>query len=257
MNHTHTLTHPNGRRSLTIMVANEGVLNLLLNFICSCAAEGIDLKSVVVFVGQREHVDLIESLGAVPMFLPDAARMPNKVAGSYGDKVFGRMMWLKVTAVYIALSAGFNVLFQDTDLVWFRDPMSYLHTLSYDVAFMDDGARSPRFSPFYANSGFYFLTYNMKTLYLMERMLYSTSEIDYTHSHQGTLTKYLTEAHHSVGLSVKILDPTEFPSGKMFHHSKGYMAKLRAHAIKPYVFHMCWTSNSVDKVKNFKSIDKW
>lgn len=88
------------RRTLVVMVANEGVLNLLLNFICSCAAAGIDPKSVVVFVGQQQHVPLVAHLGATPIFLPEAGSMPHKAAGNYGDKIFARMMWLKVCTLF-------------------------------------------------------------------------------------------------------------------------------------------------------------
>lgn len=153
--------------------------------------------------------------------------------------------------MYIALSAGFDVLFQDADLVWFRDPIPYLHSLDCDAAFMDDGARSGRFDPFYANSGFYFLRHNAQNIYLMERMSRSAGELSYTHSHQGTLTKYMAEAHHLVGLKIKILDQLEFPSGKLFHHNKTFMKELRGHKRTPFVFHMCWTKNSADKVRSY------
>ena len=65
---------------------------------------------------------------------------------------------------------GINVLFQDVDLVWFRDPFPYFKAYrqkamvkskmsgSYAEAFFsDDGQRSLRYSPFFANSGFYYM----------------------------------------------------------------------------------------------------
>ena len=84
------------RKTLVVMVANTGVFNLLLNFMCSCRTSGIDTKSIVVFVGEKHHVDIINSMGATPVYLPAIGEMPTKVAGNYGDKVFGKMMWLKV-----------------------------------------------------------------------------------------------------------------------------------------------------------------
>lgn len=33
---------------------------------------------------------------------------------------FSRMMWFKTTSVFLALSAGFEVMFQDVDLVWLK-----------------------------------------------------------------------------------------------------------------------------------------
>lgn len=84
------------RKTLVVMVANTGVFNLLLNFMCSCRSSGINTKSIVVFVGEQHHVGIIKSMGATPVFLPAIGEMPTKVAGNYGDKVFGKMMWLKV-----------------------------------------------------------------------------------------------------------------------------------------------------------------
>jgi hypothetical protein len=64
--------------------------------------------------------------------------MPRIVALNYGDKYFAKIMWLKVTSVYIALAAGFDVIFQDADLVWIKDPVPMLHSFKgYDMIFME------------------------------------------------------------------------------------------------------------------------
>jgi hypothetical protein len=265
MNSTHA------RRSLIVMVANEGVMNLLLNFICSCVSSGLNPKSIVVFVGTAAHVSVIEQLGVTAVFIPEAGAMPLEVASNYGDNTFGMMMWLKVTSVYLALAAGFDVLFQDADLVWFQDPLPDLYRYPHDISFMDDGARSGRFNPFFANSGFYFMKHNELTRYLMERMVTSgVSEIHRTKSHQSVMTRHLMESTALIGLEITILSQLDYPSGKMFHHNKTYMSQLRAERVSPRVFHMCWTANTQDKVSlrppssltspqitNFKSIDKW
>lgn len=94
-----SLPDSRGRRTLVVMVANSGVFNLLLNFMCSCRSSGIDTKSIVVFVGEAHHVEVVRSMGATPVFLPAVGDMPKRVAGNYGDKVFGKMMWLKVSSV--------------------------------------------------------------------------------------------------------------------------------------------------------------
>jgi hypothetical protein len=159
--------------------------------------------------------------------------------------------------VYIANAAGFNVLFQDADLVWFKNPIPFFDSHPVDSSFMDDGARSPRFAPFFSNSGFYYLKFNSRTRYLMHRMMLSVFEISYTHSHQGTLTKYMMESHGLAKLEISALSQIDFPSGKMFHHNKSYMKLLHTGHVDPYVFHMCWTANSQDKIKNFLSINKW
>lgn len=156
-----------------------------------------------------------------------------------------------MTSVYLALHSGFDVLFQDADLVWFQDPLPHLYTFPHDISFMDDGARSGRFNPYFANSGFYFMKYNQYTEYLLERMITGgVSEIHRTKSHQSVMTRYIMESIELVGLEITILSALDYPSGKMFHHNKTYMAQLRADHVSPKVFHMCWTANTQDKVSD-------
>lgn len=101
------------RRVVTIMVANSGVMDLLLNFMCSAEAAHIDLSSIVVFVGEEEHSVLVQSMGAKAVYHPALGSMPKHAAQGYLDDTFARMMWFKTTSVYLALSSGFEVLFQD------------------------------------------------------------------------------------------------------------------------------------------------
>ena len=204
------------RRSVIAMVANEGVMDLLLNFLCSTDQISLDLKSIVVFVGDEEYVNVIEELGATAIYSPSLGSMPKSAAKVYLDDTFGRVMWFKVTSVYLALATGFNVLFQDVDLVWMKNPFQYLMDLPHDIIFMDDGQISPRYSPFYVNSGFYFVKYNEKTVYLLEKMMKSgPSEISRSHSHQQVLIRHITEAHHLFGLQIYVLPRDQFPSGKI------------------------------------------
>ena len=246
------------RRTAIVMVANMGVLDLLLNFICSAREIKIDLSALMVFVGRKEDVNLVNSMGAKAFFIPQLGNMPKKAAGNYLDKTFSQMMWFKTTSVYLATAAGFNVLFQDTDLVWLKNPIPYLQNIPEDVAFMDDGARTPRYTPFFTNSGFYYMKYNLKTLFFQEKMLKaSASEIGYTHSHQSVLIRHLVESHHLIGLQVLVLDQKAFPSGQMYHHNKGYMKTVRDGTYVPHVFHMCWTANRKDKVRYFKELGYW
>lgn len=55
------------------------------------------------------------------------AAVSKKASVDYLDRVFVDMMWYKAFSIYLVLRQGINVLFQDVDLVWFRDPMQYFH----------------------------------------------------------------------------------------------------------------------------------
>jgi len=208
-------------------------------------------------VGQQELVPVVESLGVIAFFHKAMGDIPKKAAGFYGDDTFGVLMWLKTTSVYVASAAGFNVLFQDADLVWIRDPLPLLLRSGHDIAFMDDGARTPRFTPFFVNSGFYFQRYNENSLFLMEKMLKAVGEISATKSHQAILTRHITEAHHLAGLQVGVLSQEDFPSGIMYHHNKSFIRAIKAYTATPVVFHMCWTQSRTEKVTYFKDIGMW
>ena len=250
---------PDGkRRAAIVMVANEGVMDLVLNFFCSAEASFVDVKSVIVFVGTDQYVPLIESLGGNAIYSPALGSMPKNAAAGYLDNTFSRMMWFKTTSVFLALNSGFDVLFQDVDLTWIADPIPYLQALDYDVSFMDDGARTPRYTPFFINSGFYYMKHNPRSLFFMEKMMKcGASEIGQSHSHQSVLTRHISESHHYAGLRVFVLDQELFPSGQAYHEKKKYIAKILDHTYMPYLFHMCWTDNRDNKLVYFKEIKLW
>lgn len=206
----------------------------------------------------RQYIAVIENMGANAIYSPALGSMPAHAANTYLDRTFARMMWFKTTSVYLALQAGFNVLFQDVDLVWLRDPFRFLLDLQQDMVFMDDGQKSPRYTPYFTNSGFYFVRYNERTRYLFEKMVKcGASDISKSHSHQQVLIKHIAEAHHLFGLGVHVLDMKQFPSGQVYHENKPLVRKIQAKEFRPFVFHMCWTTNRVDKLVYFKDLGLW
>lgn len=170
---------------------------------------------------------------------------------------------------------------KDVDIVWMKDPLPLINGMtsagdSYDIVFMDDGARysfvvfrtfhknhyraflvcsmfclsrTPRFTPMYVNSGFYFVRTTSRSIFLLERMIRAVSDISVSHSHQSVLTRYVTETIDFCGLKFGILDMREFPSGYIYHHEKEYMAQFKAKSVHPSLFHMCWTESRVQKVR--------
>jgi hypothetical protein len=94
------------------------------------------------------------------------------VVRSYGDAPFLEVMWLKSVAAWLCNRLGYDVLFQDADIVWFKDPTTLFSDPSIDSYFMDDGARSERFAPYFTNSGFFFFRKNKRTTHFLESLLF-------------------------------------------------------------------------------------
>jgi len=84
------------------------------------------------------------------------------------------MMLSKVYCVHLVNALGYDVLFQDVDVVWYRDPLPYFHSpesRDFDFYFQDDGAHTNRYAPYSPNSGFYYVRYNDRTRYFFEVFL--------------------------------------------------------------------------------------
>lgn len=255
---------------LVVMVVNEGEIDLFLNFACSCKLHDISLNNVLVFSGNEEIIPMLEATGAMGLYHTGYASVSKQASKDYLDRVFVDMMWYKAFSVYLVLRKGINILFQDVDLVWFKDPMSYFHDFiknDEEIArktgsdirafFSDDGQRSMRYTPYYGNSGFYYMMASEKSEYFTWSIMIAMDSIQVLGSHQNVLTTRLAEGLAIGQNNVKILTLEEFPTGIMYHHNAAYMDKLRNHEINPYGFHMCWTQGKQDKLKYFRLSSMW
>jgi hypothetical protein len=248
--------------TLVVMVCNRGQADLLANFICSSKARGLSLKNLVVFCTDRDTFAIASGLGVTAYHDEEIfGEIATTEAKEYGDTVFQEMMYAKVVAVQLANGLGYNVLFQDVDIVWHRNPLEYLQTAfpEFDLLFQEDGARSARYAPYSANSGFYFVRKNEKTRHLLTRMLFKFDTIMTTGSHQQALGLLLAEHSSLYNLRVKVLSGHEFAGGYQFHRDVQYMRDLLVARTReePWIFHMSWTKNKDDKIRFFQQLGLW
>lgn len=156
-------TSPNKRsRTLVVLTCNKGQSMLFRNFVCNARAKGLDISQVVLFATDEYTLKLSQDLG-IPAWYDESifGGMPEQSANRYGDMIFGRMMMAKVYCVHLALVSGYNVLFQDVDVVWYQNPLPFVESdkfSNYDMVFQDDGSRQVRFAPYSPNSGMYFIS---------------------------------------------------------------------------------------------------
>jgi len=249
---------------LIVMVVNEGEIDLYLNFACSCQQHDISLGNLLVFSGSKEIIDIIESTGAMALYHIGYGSVSKKASMDYLDRTFVDMMWYKAFSVYLILRQGINVLFQDVDLVWFKSPFSYFKDYKSHITnapieafFSDDGQRSLRYAPFYANSGFYYLRSNERSIYFTWSIMTAFDSVQLLGSHQNVFTTRLIEGLGLGYQHTKIIPIEQFPTGFLFHHDKHYMRLLKDKKVQPYHFHMCWTQGKKDKLENFLKASMW
>ena len=97
--------------------------------------------------------------------------------------------------------------------------------------------------------------------YLFTSLLYSQDIIRRTESHQQALIALLNEHSSLFGLKVKVLnrDEEDFPGGWHYHRSgmSSMMRDMVGGKASPYIFHMSWTNNKVNKIKFFQQMGDW
>ena len=169
----------------------------------------------------------------------------------------------KVICVQLVSMLGYDFLFQDVDIVWFKNPLEYFAlpaAKQFDVFFQDDGSRSVRYAPYSANSGFYFIRHNDRTRHFLTSLLLSGDLILKTDSHQQALIAVLSEHVSLFGLKAKVLsrDEEEFPGGWHWNqHSGKYLRSFFQGDVHPYIFHMSWTKNKDNKLLYFRQMGEW
>ena len=174
------------------------------------------------------------------------------------------MMLAKLYCVHMINALGYDLLFQDVDVVWYRNPVEYFTDETnphkdFHIYFQQDGSDSRRYAPYSPNTGFYFVRHNLKTEYFLHSLLMAGNLIIGSGSHQWALNTVLQEHVSWRGLRVKVLsvDTDMFPGGFHYHRRKRFMKDMVEGKVQPYIFHMSWTTNKENKRMFFEQMGDW
>jgi Nucleotide-diphospho-sugar transferase len=263
----------NGDNTVIVMVCNYGQSELLLNFVCNARAKQLDTSSILLFATDQETHDLALGLGLTSFYHVDmfgSKAMPKQAAKRYADQNFMAMMGAKVFCVQMISMLGFNILFQDVDVIWYQNPLLWFqkqeqgHDKQFDMYFQDDGNHALFYAAYSANTGFYYVRHNDRTRYFFNSLLVAGDLILSTHSHQIALIALLNEHASMYALSVKIWErhTTDFPGGFTFHRNAEFMRDLVSGQLAgtpqmPYIFHMSWTLNKENKKLFYRQMGEW
>jgi len=233
---------------IIVMVANSGQAAFFVNFVCSSLARGLDISRVLLFATDLEMYQLAQTMG-VHVFYDERifASIPKVAAHDYHDNVYGRIMMSKVYCVHMVNALGYDLLFQDLDLVWYSSPLDYFDSdkvdPNFDMYFQHDGKHHPlRFKPLAANTGVYFVRHNARTEYFFSVFVRMGELVLADRSHQAALTTLANEHMALWGLRVKVLaeDHLLFLSG----YHKNTMDRALKHTIQgkhqPVLYHVNW-----------------
>jgi len=247
--------------AVVVMACNLGQSELLINFVCAARARGLDLSCVLVFATDEETERIVRGLGLAVFYEERLFKdLPSQEAGSFADAIFRDIVYAKVLAVQLINHIEYDVLFQDVDIVWYKDPLTYFQDkngpyYSFDILFQDDGNEIQ--VPYRANTGFYFVRYNPLTRYLVTSFLYQSDLILRTYNDQLVMNMLLPEHSSLFGLKVKTIMDEDFPGGGNFHVDHEFMMEMVKGKKDPYIFHMSWTVGKKEKLLFMRQMGMW
>lgn len=252
-----TSSHPI-KSSLLVMAANDGHVPLLLNFACSLRKTKIPLPPHIVFVTSHDLVKSLTALGFTAFYHSALGDFPTGAASVYGDRKFGSMMFMKQFSVHLALELKRDVLFQDLDVTWLKNPMEDLAKSSemFDVQIQDDGARNERFQPYWANSGFYYLRNNDVVRTMWDRVTMSLHP--FNQGNQATMNMVMQAFVMRRGLKVRVLPKKTYVAGSGLSHPHFLVDGRERLELddSAEILHFCWTHNITHKFHKMELYDQ-
>jgi hypothetical protein len=225
--------------AIIVMVSNFGQAEILFNFVCAAHKIEYDLSKVLLFAMDEETNTFAKQLGLETFYAKELYEgiIPTVKHDEYtfGDGKFAQMMMGKVYSVQMVNDLGYDILFQDLDVIPLRpNVLDYFYqkrdTESLDLIFQYDKNLNVEQAPFSANSGFYFVKYNQRTNYYFSMLARMGDLIQKTGSHQQVMSNLMSDHITTHGLRVKVMgghdeDADLFPSKSisMFAHNMQIM----------------------------------
>ena len=255
---------PKYTKDVIVMVANYGVLDFIVNWMCSYDTSNI--KFVVVSLDKKLH-DHIQKYTKITSI--DGSRF-NASAGSKTSNFmtgeFNTISHMTVKCIHGILSEGYNVFFTDVDVAWLRDPIPYFQR---DVDF-EFQSENYNLEVGKINTGFYYARSNARSIAFMEDVVQYTAMHPEQHNQQRISDKITTMEKRSEAvfvlsnstsvdkeiLTFRQLSPMLFATGCRFF-KEDYFKRMSEAGLPPVVMHFNCIGKADKKRERMKSYGMW
>lgn len=211
-------------KAVIVMTVNNGQSHLLFNYVCAARRIKMDTRKILFFALDQETYDFATNVLGLNAFWDEKLfrDIPTNGSKEFGDETFRKSMMAKIYTVQMVNDLGYDLLFQDVDILPLRpDVLEYFYEkrnlVEDDFYFQYDKNRNLEQAPLSANSGFYFVKSNDKTKYFFSAFLRMGDLILQSGSHQQVMIHLLSEHMTTFGLRVIVMggegeDSDLFPS---------------------------------------------
>ncbi|GJN16913.1 hypothetical protein PR202_gb03939 [Eleusine coracana subsp. coracana] len=143
-------------------------------------------------------------------------------------KEFLELVWLKVTFQQTILELGYNFLFTDTDILWFRNPFRHI-TLYADMTCSTDYFRPPTSSPMdkTLNTGFYYMKSTNRSIEMIKYWRAARERFP-GDNEQGVFNKIKNELVSKLQARIVALDTAYFGGFCEYNSDLGRICTIHA-----------------------------
>jgi len=255
------------QKDIVLVTINYGYAFLFVNWVCSVKRLGLDPKNfTLVIVAEKKSAELAKQMGFRFVSVRDWLRHKSKSISTKAMETFGLgdYKWIAgIMNLYLTdlIDLGYNVLMQDADVTWNRNPMPYLVSSdNYDILLVEDITlkheedERPRLLDKQRNGGFLFYQNNCRTRIYAATLRNCIVHIFWRRSDQVIMNRLL-ESYRFKGIQVGYLPRDLFLNGNRW---KPYGLQQKEHVPwNPYIFHASWTQDMNDKILKFVSVSQW
>lgn len=246
---------------IIVITINDGYSFLFLNWVCSLDHHRLAAikQRTIVIPAQKETIPLIERAGFSMIFHPDWLGAVNERIDSEMPTTFalGAHRWvvsLQIAAISDLVALGYDVVTQDSDIVYVGDPLRYLMQPRFkavDIQMMVD-ERNDRRGP--GNSGYYIVRSNCKTKVLMQTMIRLIGAVLVARSDQILWNTMINEKMFRM-IHFATLSRDHFVGGNQINIK--YETKKEDLPEETVLIHACWTTDQFDKIEKFLNVQEY
>jgi len=255
------------QKDIVLITINYGYAFLFINWVCSVKRLGLDPRTfTLVVVAEKKSAELAREMGFLFVPVRDWLRHNSKSISTKAMETFGLgdYKWIAgIMNLYLSdlIEMGYNVLLQDADVTWNRNPMPYLTgNDNFDILLVEDytinheDEEKPNLVDKQRNGGFLFYHNNCRTRIYAATLRNCIVHIFWRRSDQVIMNRML-ESYRFKGIRVGYLPRDLFLNGNRW---KPY-GSVRKDSVpwNPYIFHASWTQDMNDKILKFVSVSQW
>lgn len=242
--------------NIMVMMFTKGHIDEALNCIYSYH-KSTGKNNILVFALDEETKEAMDK-DNISCYYDSLFYKENIIDANFGSTQFSIICYNKLLVIYASLLQNLNVLWSDTDIVYFKDPFSKLHTIQKPISIQNNTNQDNINNNLCA--GFMFFKNTEQSKVFLHKCIdhinndYENLLTDKEASAAGA-DQYIVNKFNDLNI-IYVLSVEEFPNGLVWW-GKDTIKPLDFDRRNSYLVHNNWIVGLDNKVKRFKESGLW